>query len=78
MLGINCLQDLKKKLAEAGFEILGSHGWYLDTAHGCWTMAQGVVYLNNTPIKSISEAKILKKIKIKSTSKKKKIKSFEK
>lgn len=69
MQGINCLQDLKKKLVEASFEILGSHGWYLDTAHGRWTMSQGVVYVNNTPIKSISEAKILKKSKKKKSSK---------
>jgi hypothetical protein len=66
--GVNCLQDLKKKLAEAGFEVFESCGWYLNTAHGRWTMANGVVYIDNNPIKSISEAKIIKK----SISKKKK------
>lgn len=69
MQGINCLHDLKKKLTDAGFEILGSHGWYLDTAHGRWTMVHGIVYVNNTVTKSISEAKILKKSKKKKTSK---------
>jgi hypothetical protein len=61
--GVNCLQDLKKKLVESGFEVIGSHGWYLDTAHGRWTMSMGVVYINNLPIKSISEARIIKKPK---------------
>lgn len=60
MQGVNCLQDLKKKLVEAGFKVSESCGWYLNTTHGRWTMINGVVYINNSPIKSISEAKTIK------------------
>ena len=77
MLGINCLQDLTKKLSELGFDIYGSHGWYLDTAHGRWTMMQGVVYANGTPVKNIKDVE-LKKMPVKQKANgltKKKIKS---
>lgn len=60
MQGIGSLQDLKKKLLEAGFEVQ-SHGWYLNTVHGCWTMVHGVVFINDNPIKTISDAKVIKK-----------------
>jgi len=61
MIGINCLQDLKARLITAGFEIKDSQGWYLDTIHGRWGMAHGVVYLNSQPIKNINDAPIIKK-----------------
>ena len=63
MQGVNCLQDLKKKLAEAGFEILGSHGWYLDTAHGRWTMSLGKIYVDGELVYNISNTPIKKKFK---------------
>ena len=72
MQGVNCLQDLKKKLVETGFEVIGSHGWYLDTAHGRWTMALGVVYIDGLPCKNIAEVSVKKKAsKKKKTNKKK-------
>ena len=61
MQGVNCLQDLKSKLSLAGFEVLASQGWYVDTVHGKWTMAFGVVYCDNNPVKNISEVPIKKK-----------------
>lgn len=63
MQGVNCLQDLKKKLAEAGFKITKSCGWYLTTTHGRWTMVDSVVFLNNQIIKNITEISIKKKLK---------------
>jgi hypothetical protein len=61
MISVNCLQDLKVRLITAGFEIKGSRGWYLDTIHGRWGMAHGVVYLNSQPIKNINDATIPEK-----------------
>lgn len=61
MQGVNCLQDLKNKLTLLGFEIFESLGWYIDTAHGRWTMAQGVVYIENNPVKNIADVPIKKK-----------------
>ena len=61
MQGVNNLQDLKSKLSLAGFEILESLGWYVNTIHGTWTMAFSVVYLNSQPIKNIADAVIPKK-----------------
>lgn len=77
MQGVNCLQDLKSKLSLAGFEVLASQGWYVDTVHGKWTMAFGAVYLNSLPIKDIKDAVIPKKKVVKQVVKKavKKVKS---
>jgi len=61
MQGVNSLQDLKNKLALSGFEIYESLGWYIDTAHGRWTMAHGVVYIENIPVKNIADVPIKKK-----------------
>lgn len=61
MQGVNCLQDLKSKLSLAGFEILSSQGWYVDTVHGQWTMSFGTTYLNGLPIKDIKDAAVPKK-----------------
>jgi hypothetical protein len=55
MQGVNCLQDLKQKLIQAGHEIWASEGWYLVTAAGHWTMSFGHVYLNLTPIKKFED-----------------------
>jgi hypothetical protein len=67
--GVNCLQDLKTKLTLAGFEIKESGGWFVITGHGKWTMTHGVIYLENNPIKNISEAPLKKKVKTETKSK---------
>lgn len=61
----------------AGFEILNSQGWWIDSVHGRWTMSHGVVYLEGQPMKSIAEAPVKKKPTKKKVSglSKKKIKS---
>lgn len=61
MQGVSSLQDLKNKLTLLGFEIYESIGWYVNTDHGRWTMAHGVVYLENNPIKNIEDAPVKKK-----------------
>ena len=65
MKGLNCLGDLKDKLKTAGFEIFDYVGWYVDTAHGRWTMAFGETFLNGKSIKDMSEAVVpeVKKVK---------------
>jgi len=54
MLGVHCLQDLKKKLRELGIEVKESHGWYLITPQGSWGMSLGELYLNDFPIQSLA------------------------
>jgi len=61
--GINSLQDLKTRLEIAGFEIMDYSGWYLNTAHGRWTMLFGQVYLNNVVINHMHDAPVIKKRK---------------
>jgi hypothetical protein len=61
MQGVNCLQDLKNKLTLAGFEIEKSEGWFVDSAHGRWTRALGVVYIDGQPCKNISDVPVKKK-----------------
>lgn len=61
MKAVNCLQDLKAQLTDAGFEIKESLGWYLITDHGRWTMALGDVYLNGAVIQKLTDAVIPKK-----------------
>lgn len=61
MKAVNCLQDLKAQLTDAGFEIKESLGWYLITDHGRWTMALGDVYLNGAVIQKLTDAAIPKK-----------------
>lgn len=80
MQGVNSLQDLKSKLLLGGFEIQSSQGWYVDTVHGKWTMAFGVVYLEGNPILNIFDAPVKKKPTKKKSSGpvKKKIKSAKK
>lgn len=56
MQGVNSLHDLKAKLVLAGFEIESGPGWYVDTVHGRWDMAHGVIYLDGQPIKNIADA----------------------
>jgi hypothetical protein len=71
--GVNSLQDLKTKLTLAGFEIKQSEGWFIDTIHGRWTMALGVIYLEGAVCNKIEEAAI-KKTPVKKPDKKKKSK----
>lgn len=65
MQGVNCIQDLKTKLIAAGFEVKSGPGWYVESLHGRWTMALGVVYLNREPIKNIADAPVPKKKPVK-------------
>jgi|APFre7841882654_1041346.scaffolds.fasta_scaffold499918_2 hypothetical protein len=65
MQGVHSLQDLRAKLTLAGFEVKGSEGWYLESPHGRWTMAHGVVYLNREPVLKIPEFKTKTKKKVK-------------
>lgn len=61
MQGVNSLQDLKSKLQLAGFEIYSSQGWYVESAHGRWTMSFGVVYIDGQPVKNIADVPAKKK-----------------
>lgn len=77
MQGVNCLQDLKTKLTLAGFEIKESEGWFIETAHGRWTMSFGIIYIDGVVCNKIEEAPVKKKPTSKKSSGpfKKKIKS---
>lgn len=70
MQSIHCLSDLKKKLSDAGVEVLESHGWYLTTPQGRWTMCSDEVYLNDVIIKDLKQmsALALKRTKSKTKS----------
>ena len=63
MIGVNTLQDLKVRLKDAGFEILGSEGWFVDTIHGRWSMAFGEIYIDGGIVKNIKDVPVLKKVK---------------
>ena len=55
MIGINCLQDLKKRFISEGIEVKESQGWYFITAHGRWTMSGDDLYLDGVLTKTIPE-----------------------
>lgn len=67
MQSIHCLSDLKKKLNDFGVEVLESHGWYLITSQGKWTMCSDQVYLNDVIITDLKQmsALALKRTKVK-------------
>lgn len=78
MKGINCLGDLKDKLKASGFEIIDYVGWYVDTAHGRWTMKFGETFLNGKSIKDMSEAVVPEVKKVREKIKKAIVEKIEK